>query len=602
MPVHDTASGSPVATICARALAIRHREPGAARELAERAAAAAVESGEPGDRRRAVAALAASLASVPAEVLRARRLLEDVMRQCAAAGDDALLCEVLNELGGTYVSTAEFEPAAEHLRAALELARARGARGEEARALRQLGSVGSSTGEFAGALSLLLDALRIHEEERGGHPGELDDAAHWERGSLFSRIGVVYSNLDQFEKAISYYEVALESFGERYPHRAGRTLYRMGIAADELGDRDRAERYYRRSLEIHERHGQREARAVTLLGIGGVLTERGAFDEAAAALAEALESLEHDLVHHAHYSDGLWMLAEVHLRRGEAAEALALLERALPLYRAAARPDAHLAALHHRLYRGCRMLGEWQRALEHHETFHRLTVQHHEERADSRLAEMMARFDTERALRDGEVARLRSTELEREVAERREVEAALARAKAELEARNRELHALTIRDALTGLFNRRHLDERLAEAFALAGRKGTPLSVMICDIDDFKRINDTFSHAVGDEVLRTLASLLRDNLRQSDVAARFGGEEFVVLFPGSALGEARAAADKLCHRVAAYPWAALHPGLAVTISAGVAAVDGHASGERLLSDADRNLYDAKRRGKNRVVA
>jgi diguanylate cyclase (GGDEF)-like protein len=150
------------------------------------------------------------------------------------------------------------------------------------------------------------------------------------------------------------------------------------------------------------------------------------------------------------------------------------------------------------------------------------------------------------------------------------------------------------------VFNRRFLDERLAEAFALTTRQSQPLSVMICDVDDFKRINDTFSHAVGDEVLRTIAAILRANVRQSDVVARFGGEEFVVLFPCATREQAVAASEKLCRRVMEHPWHTVHPLLSVTLSAGVAAADGQPNHEKLLSDADRKLYQAKARGKNRV--
>jgi diguanylate cyclase (GGDEF)-like protein len=124
---------------------------------------------------------------------------------------------------------------------------------------------------------------------------------------------------------------------------------------------------------------------------------------------------------------------------------------------------------------------------------------------------------------------------------------------------------------------------------------------MICDLDDFKRVNDTFSHAVGDAVLRAVAGILRQHVRQSDVVARFGGEEFVVLFPATTLEQAVAASEKVCALVREHPWAELHPGLAVTISAGVAEAGAHPTHEKLLSEADARLYQAKRRGKDCVV-
>ncbi|HEU0012340.1 MAG TPA: diguanylate cyclase [Longimicrobium sp.] len=603
----DTTSAAPappaetVASLCARALALRHREPGAAVELAECAVAAADALGDAGERRRARGALGGCLSLVPDEVLRARDMLHAVVRECQEAGDDALRCQALNELAANHVVPQEHAQAAHHARAALELARALGDRREEARALRLLGTARAGTGEFVPALEDLLAALAAHDAAADAG-GALDDAARWERATLFGRIAVVYSNMGQPEQAISYYQVSRDTFGERYPAQAAQTLYRMGIAAEELGDLDRAEAFHHESVRRNEALGEQEERALGMLGLCTVANLRGQWRDARAMLEEVMRVLGASPVHRSYYSDALWAMADAEFGLGRPAEALDCLRRALPVFEDARRPAAHRAHLHQRFSRIHRALGEMEQALDHFERFHELMMRHLQEQADSRMSEMMARFDTERALKDAEISRLRSVELEREIAERRQVEAALARAKEELEATNRELHALTIRDPLTGLFNRRHLDERFAEAFALARRGAMPLSVMICDLDDFKRINDTYSHGVGDEVLRAVAGILRRNVRQSDLVARVGGEEFVVLFPATTLEQAAAACEKLREQVAAHPWSDIRPGLAVTLSIGLAAAGEHATHEKLLSDADRNLYHAKRQGKNRVVA
>jgi diguanylate cyclase (GGDEF)-like protein len=597
MPDHSSPSAECPSTLCARALAVRHRAPGEAAALAERAVKAAEDEAAS---RRARATLGACLSLMPREVLRAREILEQVLRACMSTGDERLRCEVLNELADSRIATSEFPAAIPLARQAVELARTLSHPREETRALRLLGSAYSSAGDFAQALPVLLQALDLHERLAAERAGEEDDAQRWERGALFGRIAIVYSNLDQYARAISYYEVALESFGDRFPLRAARTLYRMGIAADGLRDWERAEGFYRRSLEINQAHGNGAGRAIAMMGIATVWLATGRFGEAEAALAECVPVLSDDPVHVAYTGDALRLMAEALMGQGRHAEALGWLERALPVYLRSGRPAQHLAWLHERFCQAHRGLGEYDRALEHHERFHALTVEHMQTQADARMSRLMVEFDTERAMKDREISRLRSVELEREIAERREAEAALERARAELEETNRELRALSIRDGLTGAFNRRYLDERLAEAFALATRQGQPLSVMICDVDDFKRINDTFSHAVGDEVLRAISGILRGNVRQSDVVARFGGEEFVVLFPCAALEQAVAASETLCRRVMEHPWHAVHPRLAVTLSAGVAAADGHPNHEKLLSDADRKLYRAKRQGKNRV--
>ncbi|HEX6748168.1 MAG TPA: tetratricopeptide repeat-containing diguanylate cyclase [Longimicrobium sp.] len=590
------------ATLRARALAIRHREPEAARGLAERALVAAQKLGDAEMERRAMAALGACLSAVAAEVPRAREILHDALARCERAGDDALRCEVLVELAANRASTYDFDLALRHAGDAIEAARAAGRPDEEARALRVMGTVLTAQGGFVKALPLLLQALELHESTAGGWAGDADDEGRWERAELVGRIAIVYSNMDQFERALSYYRVALESMGDRYPLNTARTLYRMGIAAEELEDLAAAEEYYRGCLELYEREGDAAGAALGRLGLTKLLLERGDVDAAEASIVRSLDALADAPLHVGYYADAVWVQGDVHLHRGRPAEALACYEQAQALFVRTERPPSHTAQLQRRFSRAYAAMGRFEEALRYFERFDELRVQHLQEQANAKMAAMMVQFDTERALQEREIHRLRTIELEREIAERKEAEAALARAQAELEERNRELHALTIRDPLTGAFNRRYLDQRLAEALPLAVRGVQPLSVMICDLDDFKRINDTCSHAVGDEVLRAVAGILRQHVRQSDVVARFGGEEFVVLFPATTLEQAAAASEKVCRLVREHAWETVHPGLAVTISAGVAEAGRHPTPETFLADADRKLYEAKRLGKDRVVA
>jgi diguanylate cyclase (GGDEF)-like protein len=581
-----------------RAMAVRHREPARAAAVAARAVEGAADGA---GRRRARAALGACLSMIPAEVLRGREILLEVLAGCEAAGDDGLRCEVLNELAASHGSTYATDEALRYAREAAELSRRLSRRGEEVRALRLQGVALTRRGDFVEALGTLLEALALHEARLAGRAAELDDEERWERGELFGGIAVVYSNMDQCTQALHYYRVALESFGERFPASAARTLYRMGIAAEELDDGAAAEEYYGQSLELYERQGDAAGAGLGRLGLSKILLSRGAADEAEAAIRQALAALAGDPVYLGYYTDAVWVMGDVHQHHGRNAEALACYQEALGLFQRTQRPASHLAHLHQRFSRVYAALGRWEEALREHERFYALRVEHLREQATARMAAMMVQFDTERALKDREIHRVRSIELEREIAERKEVEAALARAQAELEERNRELHALSIRDPLTGAFNRRYLDQRLAEALPLAARGVQPLSVMICDLDDFKRVNDTFSHAVGDEVLRTVAGILRQHVRASDVVARLGGEEFVVLFPATTLGQAAAAAEKIRARVRDFGWDDLHPGVAVTLSAGVAQAGDHPTHETLLAEADGKLYEAKRRGKDCVV-
>ncbi len=162
-------------------------------------------------------------------------------------------------------------------------------------------------------------------------------------------------------------------------------------------------------------------------------------------------------------------------------------------------------------------------------------------------------------------------------------------------------------DPLTGLHNRRYLERRLEEEVTRALRYRHPLSCLFIDADHFKQINDRHGHGAGDSVLRELALRVRECLRLSDIATRFGGEEFTLLLPQTDATEALNLAERIRHRIQDKP-IAIHGGesVAVTVSIGVSALrpDSDSStqqiGERLLGDADSALYESKESGRNRV--
>jgi diguanylate cyclase (GGDEF)-like protein/PAS domain S-box-containing protein len=201
--------------------------------------------------------------------------------------------------------------------------------------------------------------------------------------------------------------------------------------------------------------------------------------------------------------------------------------------------------------------------------------------------------------------------IKRDVSDERRTQEALTRAHEELAARvteieslNRQLSDQAIRDPLTGLHNRRYLEDALDHAVARGARSGEPLSVVALDLDRFKDINDTHGHAAGDRVLLRAAEVLRTHVRASDIVGRVGGEEFIVALPGATLGLAVARAEQ---------WRAALAGGAVlsddgtrvhcTVSIGVAE---HRRTEETIAEAlrraDAALYEAKRGGRDRVVA
>ncbi|WP_281750797.1 diguanylate cyclase [Thermodesulfomicrobium sp. WS] len=163
------------------------------------------------------------------------------------------------------------------------------------------------------------------------------------------------------------------------------------------------------------------------------------------------------------------------------------------------------------------------------------------------------------------------------------------------------LEELAATDQLTGLANRRHFFERLHAEVARARRFGSPLCVAMVDVDHFKRVNDTYGHAVGDTVLATVAAVLRESVRAMDVVARVGGEEFAVILPETEMVAATGVLERIRQTVGARPMAgAQGQSFGVTVSCGVAQRQSGASGEELLSRADDALYAAKAAGRNQV--
>ena len=159
------------------------------------------------------------------------------------------------------------------------------------------------------------------------------------------------------------------------------------------------------------------------------------------------------------------------------------------------------------------------------------------------------------------------------------------------------------RDALTGLYNRRYVNERLPALLGEAAVRRAPISVAILDLDHFKAINDTYSHSIGDTVLQYVAELLTAAASGPMIAARMGGEEFLLIMPGLDMPEAVERCERLRLQIRAHPWEPITRALAVTTSIGVTtAPEGRTTPSALLSLADRNLYVAKREGRDRVVA
>ena len=171
----------------------------------------------------------------------------------------------------------------------------------------------------------------------------------------------------------------------------------------------------------------------------------------------------------------------------------------------------------------------------------------------------------------------------------------------ELRQKTIELEEQATHDKLTGLFNRRYVDDFLQREIDNAKRHDRPFAIALADIDHFKRVNDSHSHAIGDKVLCRISEILVNRCRKTDVVARYGGEEFLLCFPDTSAEFAEQICSQIRYSVEKTDWSDIGLGIRMTISFGIAQVGRETSRASILNDADTRLYQAKHKGRNRIV-
>lgn len=311
--------------------------------------------------------------------------------------------------------------------------------------------------------------------------------------------------------------------------------------------------------------------------LGEILVHLGELDEAARLLYGALElGLKHG------YTAPSWRMrcsiGELLIEQNLPEQARVSLEGLLVDLQPGD-PRATLIRVRHGLYRACRELGRHEEALRHLERCQQMERHRTTQQLKAQSELFVTRFEAEQS---------------RQLAERARLDAQAQRTRAA------EFEAHALRDQLTGLGNRRHLDRELPVVLEAANDLSLPVTLALIDVDHFKLVNDQFGHAVGDQVLVALAQMLREKTRASDLLARIGGEEFLVALPDTAPERAAEVCERLRLAVQNYEWDQLAGGLAVTLSVGVAHAPPYSS-QVLFERADAAMYRAKQGGRNRVA-
>jgi len=480
----------------------------------------------------------------------ALELFEQALAGFEAAGDEVATAKTLRAISFIQDVLGDFSRALDHQLRALEIDERLGTTTNRSATLRTIGLVCSKTGDHATGLEFYRQSLALCTEPK--------DAL--ERGKTLNNIGINLKNLGRFDEARAALTEALQLFEALgVPLLQCATLNNLGLAHEKLGNTAAAERTLRDALARSEAIAYVQGIAHAQMALGRLYAAQERHDAASEKLHAALQLCERH---------------NIKLTWYECHEALAqLYERQ----------------------------GDPVKALLHFRRFHEIEHEVQLESASNKLRAFAIQFQVNAAKRDAELQRDRQAVLTQANAELDALNVSLTEANLQKTMLLDQLERQTYEDALTGLANRRRLDQRLDEEFARAARHGRPLALAIADLDNFKLVNDRYSHAVGDAALRSLAKLLSSQVRHTDLVARFGGEEFVLVLVESDADAALRVCEKLRMAVERHAWDAIHPGLALTISIGVCADPKLPSHERMLAAADRNLYLAKAGGRNRVV-
>lgn len=499
---------------------------------------------------------------------------------------------VHNQLALVYSRQNRMDEALKHLVRSLETYRQLGDVHGQSTLLNNIGVHYRDQAQYALALENLFEALRLAESIT-----DPNGAAY-----ALANITQVYVDSGEKQRALEYGQRGL-----KYNHQTGDLSLRctllvlLGDISSNLEDHETAIANLQQALALSDETGNMNDRGDALLSLGQAFQNAGQHQAAEAILGQALETMR-QLGSCSDEADVLRTLGCGRQKQGDLQAALEYLEQALEMCHGLEDPML-LAQIHLPLSEIYEALGNYPLALAHHKAYSFSWEIIHNPSVTRRVQELTTLQELRKARQgdeDGEIwggepsdvlKALKESDQERDELLNR------LRAQAEL------LEQLAREDGLTGVTNRRWLDLRLGEEFERAQRFGHDFCVALLDLDDFKMVNDRFSHQAGDRVLIRIARLVRSSFRTVDVVGRYGGEEFMLVMVEASLDQALAACTRVCAQVAALTWADVHPALErVTLSIGVADSRTAATPEQLVALADEQLYCAKRQGKNQVCA
>ncbi|NPV78043.1 MAG: GGDEF domain-containing protein [Anaerolineae bacterium] len=452
-----------------------------------------------------------------------------------------------------------------------------GAEAENGRALNAIGLNYSLLGAYPESLQHLLKAGEIF------HRLNLAE----QEAEALNNLGLLNLFLEDPVKASKLLNAGLEIAQRTHNRRLqAELLNRLSMAACGLKDHTRAIEYGLRSVEIYQRMQNHQGEIEALNSVGDAYLARNDYGRALAffqLVTGAAERFNSPI----ELGRALRKIGVVASSLEQYDNAIQSVQQALEILTKTG-DQKEIYKCHETLAMIYKKKGDYASALEHFEKFYQLKDSIFNEEADIRLKTLEIVHQLATTRKDAELYRLKNVDLQNEIEERKKAEIAL--------------QAMAVTDPLTGLYNRRHFFTLASQEAERSVRYSHALSVIIIDLDDFKQVNDTWGHLVGDQVLATIANHIREEIRKVDIAGRFGGDEFVILLPETEVGQARIVAGRLRDRILRQPTITEHGRLVVTVSLGVAGARGERCKdvEALLDRADQALYHAKQSGRNQV--
>ncbi len=470
------------------------------------------------------------------------QLCEGEISKLNGENQEILKAILYDRIAYAYYRKTEFTTALEYIYRGIDINEKHQQRENLGSNYQLLGIILLSTGERDKAMKSFKTALDIFSEI--GDDNGLS--------SSYNNIGVFYRDKEEYEVALDYFKKAL-FHSTKAGVESAPIQDNFGICYRGLGDYEKALEAQYKALELREKSGDERAIASTLVFIGEIYRDMGQYDRAIEYMKKG-----YDLAVKINWQNSI-------LRASQ------------------------------ELVRVYQLIGDFEKALEYHKIFHDAESSYIDAELREKVREMNIKFETERKEKEAEIYRLKNVELT-QAKERIEEQ------HIELEKAYQKLEQISRIDPLTGIWNRRYFTELVQEECNRSERSGKPFSIGICDIDFFKKVNDRYGHECGDRVLVEITRLIRDSIRKQDVVARWGGEEFILLFPETDEKGALVVAEKLRVKIEEYATNYRDADVAVTICFGVSESDADYDIDRYIRNADRAMYHAKDRGRNRSYA